>query len=96
MNTFEKTYSIFGLFFAVGLITSLVMFPRLRELDYLILVCSAGFVVNVGLLFIVLRDIFLRSFDNQGRKFFWLIVVLLFWPSIVYYLPKYGFQPRII
>lgn len=95
MNIFEKTYSIFAIIFAGILIVCLALFQELRELNYLLAVCSVGFAVNIGLMFIVLRDIFLRPFGNQNIKYLWLVLVLLIWPTIIYYLPKYGFRPRV-
>lgn len=94
MNALEKTYSIFAVLFAAGLIVCLILFQELRELNSLLAICSVGFVINIGLMFIVLRDIFLRPFSDPNKKYIWLALVLLFWPAIIYYLPQYGFHPR--
>ncbi len=94
MNYLEKVYSIAAILFAAGLITSLLIFPQLRLINRLIPICLLGFIVNIGLMFIVLRDIFIRCFDEQNKKYLWVVLVLLFWPSVLYYLPRYGFHPR--
>jgi len=95
MNIFEKIYSLLAIVFAVGLFLGLIYFPQLRQFHRLVPLCLLGLVINMGLLFVVLRDIFSRPFTDQGRKYMWIALVLLFWPSILFYLPKYGFRPRI-
>jgi hypothetical protein len=94
MNIFEKVFSLLAILFAAGLIISLIYFPQLRQLHLLIPICLLGLVINVVLMFIVLRDIFSRRFSDQGRKYVWIALVLLLWPSILFYLYRYGFRPR--
>lgn len=94
MNIFEKIYSLLAIIFAAIIINSLIYFPQLHQLNRLIPICLLGFVINIGLMFIVLRDIYSRQFRNQTRRYFWMALVLLFWPSILLYLPMYGFRPR--
>jgi hypothetical protein len=94
MNLFEKIYASLAVIFAVALILCLILFSNLRQTDYLLPISSIGFTLNVGLMFIVLRDIFLRSFGRETTKFLWMAAVLIFWPSIVYYLLQYGIKPR--
>ena len=96
MNIFEKIYSLLAIIFAAILITSLVYFPQLHQLNRLIPICLLGFVINIGLMFVVLRDIYSRPFRDQTRKHFWMALVLLFWPSILFYLPMHGFRPRAV
>ena len=96
MNVFEKIYSLLAIIFAAGLIACLIYFPQLRQFDRLIPISLLGLVINIGLMFIVLRDIYSRQFPDQGRKYFWMALVLLFWPSILFYLPRYGFRPRVM
>lgn len=96
MNIFEKIYSLLAIIFAAGLIISLIYFPQLRQLHRLIPISLLGLVINIGLMFIVLRDISSRQFRDQGRKYFWMALVLIFWPSILFYLPRHGFRPRVI
>lgn len=95
MNIFEKVYSIMAVLFAAGLLSILVAVPELRQFNQLLMACLLGLLVNIGLMFIVLRDIFLRRFADQNRRFFWLVMVLLIWPSIIYYLLRHGFRPRL-
>lgn len=94
MNNIEKIYSVFAVLFAFSLLTVLTISPELRVFKNLIIACLAGMVVNIGLLFIVLKDIFTRPFTEPNRKYFWLVMVLLVWPSILYYVPKHGFKPK--
>lgn len=94
MNIFEKIYSLLAIIFAMALLVCLFSFPQLRQIDRLIPICLMGLIVNMGLMFIVLRDIFYRPFHNPGSKYVWLALVLLLWPSILFYLPRHGFRPR--
>jgi hypothetical protein len=94
MNFLEKVFSLLAIIFAAGLVVSLISFPQLRQIHLLIPISLVGLVVNVALIFIVLRDIFSRRFYDQNRKYVWIALVLLFWPSIIYYLYSYGFRPR--
>lgn len=95
MNLIEKIYAIFALLFALALVCCLILIPELRYLDKLVPLCIAGLVINVGLMFVVLKDIFYRPFPDTKQRYFWVFVVLFFWPAIIIYLPKYGFKPRL-
>ena len=94
MNIFEKIYSLFAIIFAGCLIASLIYFPQLRQFNLLIPISILGLIINIGLIFLVLRDIFSRQFKNQGAKYIWVALVLFLWPSILFYLPIYGFKSR--
>ncbi len=94
MNIWEKICSISAIVFALCLVSVILIFPELRQLDRLLAACLLGIFVNAGLMFIVLRDIFLRRFSNPNVRFIWVVVVLFFWPSIPYYLFLHGFRPR--
>ena len=94
MNFFEKFFSLLAIIFAAGLVVSLIYFPQLRQIHLLIPISLVGLVVNVALIFIVLKDVFSRRFYDQNRKYVWIVMILLFWPSIIYYLYSYGFRPR--
>ncbi|MGB3212762.1 MAG: hypothetical protein WBB19_18830 [Desulforhopalus sp.] len=96
MNTLEKIFSVLAITFAVGLTASLIYFPQLRLLNRLIPICLVGFIINIGLLFIILRDIFSRQFSDHNKRYVWMALVLFFWPSILFYLPMHGFRPRVI
>jgi len=94
MNIIEKIFSIFAVFFAIGLIATLLINPEIRELKILLPVSLAGVAINIGLMFVVLRDILYRSFKNPMVKYIWLAVILFFWPAVLYYLPRHGFRSR--
>ncbi len=96
MNIFEKMFSLSAIVFAVALIVSLIYFPPLRQLHLLFPISLLGLIINMALMYIVLRDIFLRRFNDQGTKYVWIALVLFLWPSIPIYLYKYGFRPRMM
>jgi hypothetical protein len=94
MNTFEKFYSLLAVTIAVALVTGIIISPELRQFNRLLPASLFGLAVNVGLLFIVLRDIFLRRFDTENKRYLWIVLVLVIWPSVIYYLWRHGFTPR--
>ncbi len=94
MSFLEKIFSICAVLFAFGLVSALVMFPETRQLKTLLPLSLAGMLVNIALMFIVLRDIFLRHFSSSSQKYIWVFATLFFWPSILYYLPRHGFKKR--
>mgnify|MGYP001149241722 CR=1 FL=1 len=94
MNTFEKVFSVFAVLFAIALIASLYVYPEVREFKILLPVSLVGVAVNIGLMFVVLRDILYRQFANPMTKYIWIAMVLFFWPAILYYLSKHGFKSR--
>lgn len=96
MNFFEKIYSILAVIVAAALIAALVLVPELRYPEKLLPLCTVGLLINIGLMFVILRDIFSRRFSSLGQKYLWLAMILLFWPSVLIYLPKHGFKPRFI
>lgn len=94
MNTFEKIFSVFSVVFAITLITIFSVYPETRQMKLLLPLSLLGVSINIGLMFVVLRDIFFRSFANPMSKYIWIAVILFFWPAVIYYLPKHGFKPR--
>ena len=93
MNRYEKAFSIFSLLFIImtGLLS---MLPAMRSLAVLLPLALAGVVINVGLLFIVFKDIFSRTFQSESRKYLWIIAIFLFLPAVLIYLPLHGFKPK--
>ncbi len=94
MNIFEKIYSLLAIFFAVALLSSIMLFPELRQFNHLLYASLVGMAVNIGLMVIVLRDIFLRRFDRERQRYLWIALVLAIWPAVIYYLLRHGFTPR--
>jgi len=94
MNTLEKIYSIFAIFFAIALIILLLVRPEMRQLGILLPTSAVGLLVNVILMFIVFRDIFTRQFPSKRGRAFWTGLLLVCWPAIVIYLPLHGFRHR--
>jgi hypothetical protein len=94
MNSFEKIYSLIAVTFAVALISAIMLFPELRQFNHLLYASLLGMAINIGLMFMVLRDIFFRCFDQEKKRYLWIALVLTIWPSVIYYLFRYGFTPR--
>ncbi len=94
MSTAEKLYSIFGVLFGIGLIILLSMVPGTRELKFLLPLSFIGLLVNIGLIFVVLKDLFIRDSVDKTKKIIWTMVILVCWPAIVVYLFVHGFKPH--
>ncbi len=94
MSIIEKIYSVFAVLFAGTLLISLFVVPEARSFQILLPVGLVGVFINIGLMFIVLRDILYREFGSPAGKYVWICIILIFWPAILYYLPKYGFRTR--
>ena len=94
MSFGEKIISLLAIFYVSGLAALLVFVPSVRELSYLLPFSLVGVAFNVGLLFIVFKDILSRSFPSPSTRYFWIVVIFLFLPAILIYLPKYGFKKR--
>ena len=94
MNTLEKIYSVCAVIFAIGLIAALLLIPETRHLKLLLPLSLTGLAINIGLMFIILYDILHRNFTTPNAKYIWIAIILLFWPAVLYYLPKYGFRKR--
>lgn len=94
MNLCEKVGASAAICFLFGVAVALVMLPQTRTLPMLLALSGAGLAVNIGLLFIVFRDIFIRPFPNPATRYIWALSVFFFLPSVLLYLPRYGFKPR--
>ena len=94
MSSLEKLYSVLAIIYITGLAALLLLFPWARQMTYLLPLSLLGVGVNVGLLFVVFRDILNRSFPSPWKKYFWVITVFLFLPAVIIYLPLHGFKKR--
>ena len=94
MNRAEKFYTLMAIGYIAGLAFFLMTSPAARELKYLLPLSLFGVAVNVGLLVVVFKDIFNRSFSSSWKKYFWLLVTFLFMPAVIIYLPIHGFRKR--
>jgi ankyrin repeat protein len=97
MNKFEKIFVIFALgytviygvfFFNIDFMGNEISFQQILPFHLF------GMALNLGVLISVIRDIYKRKFASPNSKTTWTILILLFWPSIFIYLPKYAFKPR--
>jgi hypothetical protein len=96
MTHFEKGYCLFAIFFAFGIGTLLVAVPESRSTGILLPLCFCGLLVNVGLMYIVLKDIFTREELDKTKKLIWTGALLICWPAVLVYLPLHGFQKKTI
>lgn len=94
MTTLEKLYCLFAIAFALAFLTVLYLIPETRQLSILLPAGLVAIAVNIGLIFTVLRDILCRRFATPTARYLWLAVILLFWPAVLYYLPRHGFRKR--
>ena len=94
MNRAEKIFSLMAIGYICGLVFLLIASPGARETKYLLPLTLLGVVGNVGLLFVVFKDIFSRSFSSSWKKYFWLLTIFLFMPAVIIYLPMHGFKKR--
>jgi hypothetical protein len=94
MTLFEKIYSVFAILFAFGVGVVLITVPESRTVSVLLPLSFCGLIVNVGLVFIVLKDIFTRDQLDRTKKLIWTAVLLICWPAILIYLPMHGFQQK--
>lgn len=94
MSSLEKTFSLLAICFITGLAFFLFFYPQLRNLSFLLPLSLLGVCFNAGLLFVVFKDIFKRSFSSMPVKVFWIIIIFLFMPAVLIYLPLHGFKKR--
>lgn len=94
MSTYEKAYCLFAIIFAFGIAILLIAVPESRAAGVLLPVSFCGLLVNVGLMFVVLKDIFTRDALDRTRKLVWTGVLLICWPAIFVYLPLHGFHKK--
>lgn len=94
MNTLEKIFSIFAIIFAVSFLILIFTVPQLQQLSILLPLTGVALVINIGLMFVIFKDIYFRTFSNPNQKFVWFALILFLWPSVVFYLVLYGFKPR--
>lgn len=93
MNRGEKA---FVLFYAAYMLVYIPCFILLMPTYFwqVIPFHFLGMALGIALLVIVFRDLYIRQFPNPNTKVTWAILILVFSPSIIVYLYKYGFRPR--
>jgi len=94
MSRFEKIFSLFSLLYFITMAGVLFAIPAARTLQLFLPLAFVGVTLNVGLLFIVFRDIFSRTFYPESRRYLWVFIIFLFLPAVVIYLPMHGFRPK--
>jgi len=96
MSRREKAFCIFYFVYILVYIPVFitVMNTDSRSFGPIIPFHLLGMALGLVFLIIVLRDIYKREFPNPNQKITWTILILMFWPSVFVYLPRYGFKPR--
>jgi len=94
MNRFEKGFLIFYWLYLLAYIPCFFLFAGQHFVEILPF-HFFGMAVGIPMLIIIFRDVYKRPFPNPNTKVTWIIFMLLFWPSILVYLYKYGFHPRV-
>ncbi|MCG6930343.1 MAG: hypothetical protein LJE64_07275 [Desulfofustis sp.] len=94
MSFAEKAYSLLAVCYITALAVALAVSPQVRQLPYLLPLSLLGVAVNVGLLYVVFKDIFSRRFANPYSRYIWVAAIFLFMPAILVYLPLHGFRKR--
>ena len=95
MGKFEKFFCIFTLAYII--IYSFFFFNMLSHPESFVRIIPFhifGMILSLAFIIVVVRDIFKRSFKNPNSKAIWAILVIMFWPTVFMYLPKYAFKPR--
>ena len=96
MGKWEKCFCIFYLLYMLVYIPVFIGLGVTGEMSFDLIFPFHMLGMALGLIFliVVIRDIYKRDFPNPNSKVTWTILILMFWPSIFVYLPKYGFKPR--
>lgn len=94
MSSLEKSISIIALALLIILPPLLFIFPKLHTLPYLVPLSLILVGMNAALLFVVFKDMFLRPFGSDKTRYLWVALVFFCPPTILIYLPLYGFKPR--
>lgn len=95
MGKFEKSFVVFTLLYIVGY--SIFFFNAMstpENFEKILPFHFLGMGLSLAFIMIVIRDIVKRTFKNPNSKVLWSLLIIMFWPSIFIYLPKYGFKPR--
>ncbi len=94
MSLLEKCFSVTAIVYIVGFSLILIRFPTTRGFNILLPFSLLGIGFNIGLLFVVFKDIFSRTFCSPAQKILWVVIIFLFMPAILVYLPLHGFKKR--
>lgn len=94
MSRSEKILCLLALIINAAIFTLIALYPQLRQITLLIPISLVGLICNVGLMFIVFRDISLRRFPSSNHKYIWFALILFVWPAVLVYLPLFGFKKR--
>lgn len=95
MSLIEKAYSIFAIIFATVFIFLVFNVPSFQQLNILLPFTTISLIVNIGFMFVVFKDIYSREFKDPNQKYIWFALILFIWPTVLIYLPIYGFKSRI-
>ena len=95
MNRGEKAFAIFYWSYIAIYVPCFIAMIVSGAMDrYFFTILSFhlfGMLIGIPLLSILIRDIYLREFPNPNSKVTWVIAILVFWPSIPFYLYYHDF-----
>lgn len=94
MSLIEKAYSLFAIIFATVFLVLVFNVPSFQQLTMLLPLTAISLIVNIGLMFVVFKDIYLREFKDPNQQYIWFALILFVWPAVLIYLPIYGFKGR--
>lgn len=92
MKTWEKALSIFAIVFMILYATALTFYPALRQMAPLLIGASIGLIINIGFMFVILKNILTNNRFEQSQKITWVALVLVIWPMAIVYFIRYGFK----
>jgi hypothetical protein len=95
MGRIEKIFCFFALAYII--IYSFFFFSMMSSpdnFDRIVPFHIFGMILSLSFMIVVVRDVFKRQFKNPNSKAIWAILIIMFWPSVFIYLPKYAFKPR--
>lgn len=95
MGRLEKAFVIFSFIYIAAY--SIFFFNEIKapgNFETIIPFHFLGMALGLGLIIVVVRDVFKRNFSNPNSKIFWTLAIIMFWPSALLYLPMYGFKTR--
>jgi branched-subunit amino acid ABC-type transport system permease component len=100
VNRAEKAFVVFYFAYLAVYVLYVVLLHLSHYFDqyFFVLVLPFhffGMAIGIVMYVIVIRDIYKRTFPNPNSKVTWTLLVILLWPSILVYLYKHGFRPRV-
>ena len=95
MSKSEKIFSYIYFIYLLIFIAYSLVFARSHHNNLTIILGNfIGFILTINMYVIVIRDILARNLGDSNTKTKWIVLVIIFWPAIIYYLHEFGFKQR--